>query len=412
MDRIEDIAEHINDMTISQGSHKRCTFDFLDLLNHAAVLIDCIYEIARLFDVKMSGYEDSHDVFNQTGNDGTATDKMYFEYLRSICSVHPFETNRHPKFQESAFECCPYVYWNDNWPNKNGDLCAQIYLDKTGWKHYKTLPIKMNEIILYIQKMYSAIEDTIIPGIEAFQEAYREKHRARKLKTKESFKNYIDYLRYLGKEADIRFGEDEDFYIESTCRFFEVSFNHPKNKRLLEKYRNVLELAISYYHNSLQNVSFEGYENNGILFSEPNYETTLFNLVLSLESNSKLSLKYGYELSKAYELLSDSASSYYAQTVLETARPFLEQYVCLDESNSNLEYYVLIQLAQYADCLRNKNLLNQNIPNELLYRFRRLKSSGWEKLHRPMRRKTSKYSIEEFEKFLSEYGNQDDASLF
>ena len=110
MDRIEDIAAHINEMSIERPQHARCAFSFLDLLNHSAVLIDCIYEIARIFDVNMSQYENSCEIFKQDGSDGKGSDKKYFEYLRSICSVHPFETNRHKQFQGSEFECCPYAY--------------------------------------------------------------------------------------------------------------------------------------------------------------------------------------------------------------------------------------------------------------------------------------------------------------
>lgn len=408
MDRIQDLASHINQMEITQDSDSRTAFAFLDLLNHSSVLLDCIYEIARLYNVDMQALEDSCEVFHMLGNDGLGTDKKYFEYLRSLCSVHPFQTDRHKQYQDSEFECCPYVCWNDGWPIKDCDLYAQIYLNKPGWDHYKKIPIRMDEIISYIEKTYNSLDTVIIPGIKSYQEAFRDSFRKIKIKTEKEFINYSDYLRCLGEEAEKRLDCDREYYTENICLFFEVDFQSNKNRRRLDKYRNALRLAIAFHHAAVQNVSYEGYENNGILFPVSNYETTLLDCLLSLDSNSSEAKKHGYALKTAHELLDGDSTHYYVYGQLETARPFLEKYVDLREADNDKKYYVLVRLALYADCLRNKNFLNQNIPNDLLYRFRRLGEEGWNRLHKERRaRKKVKGTLEQFLKQCSAaWGNE------
>ena len=85
-------------------------------------------------------------------------------------------------------------------------------------------------------------------------------------------------------------------------------------------------------------------------------------------------------------------------------KPFLEKYVSFDEAKTHIEYYILSQLALYADSLRHKNILNQNIPNELLYRFRRLSDKGWNKLHQERKRKDSdNVTLEEYSELCNMY---------
>ena len=48
MDRIQDTTEHINHIQFQDEIENRSAFSFLDFMNHSSVLIDCIYEIARI----------------------------------------------------------------------------------------------------------------------------------------------------------------------------------------------------------------------------------------------------------------------------------------------------------------------------------------------------------------------------
>lgn len=388
MDRIDAIAEHINSMQIIRERNTRCAFEFLDLLNHSAVLVDCVYEIARLYNVNMDSYSNSSEVFHQLGTEGKGTDRKYYEYLRSVCAMHPFQTDRHKQFQGSDFECCPYVRWSDAGMREKCDLYAQIYLNKEGWEHYKDILIHMDEVVCYIQKMYRALDDVVIPGIYACLEEKRKEFRQCILKKPEEFASYLEYLRYLGEAGQERLGCDLTYYCVDVCRFFQVDFQEPKNKRLLTKYRNALKLAIGFHHNCIQNMSYDGYDNTGIQCMEEDEGTTLLDCVLGLDSYSDESNQWAYAFEKSYELVSDNAMdahAFFAKAVLEPAHPFIEKFVSLKEATTDEKYYVLIQLARYAECLRsgNENALNRNLPNELSYRIRRLSDSAWMKLHEP-----------------------------
>ena len=46
----------------------------------------------------------------------------------------------------------------------------------------------------------------------------------------------------------------------------------------------------------------------------------------------------------------------------------VSQYVSLEKANSDFEYYALVNLALYLDCLENDCLINRNIPNDKKYR--------------------------------------------
>jgi len=62
---------------------------------------------------------------------------------------------------------------------------------------------------------------------------------------------------------------------------------------------------------------------------------------------------------------------------LEEALVFLEKYVSFKGASSDFEYYALVQIALYLDCLENKCSINKNIPNDLKYRRKLLSKEEW-----------------------------------
>ena len=406
MDRIQDTAEHINNIELHNEKENRSAFSFMDLMNYGSVLIDCIYEIARIYEVDLSKYEQSSDVFHNTGKDNKGSDKKYFEYLRSLCSVHPFDTSRHSSYQDTDFECCPYVSWSEEKYRREGYnyLEAQVYTNKESGNYYKVVTISLSAIITYIENTYKLLETIIIPGIEAFKDRHRSILRDQRMKHKEDFPDYISYLQYLKMETHKRYRGDDDYFIDNTIRFFKISFMDPKNKKCLGKYQNALKLAIDFFHASLQNMDYEGYQNTGIRFPSEDEGTSLLDCLLHMRNNSNEACRHGYEIGTLHELYSDTDPGYYAMSQLEKIKPFLEKYVSFDEAKTHIEYYILSQLALYADSLRHKNILNQNIPNELLYRFRRLSDKGWNKLHQERKRKDSdNVTLEEYSELCNMY---------
>jgi hypothetical protein len=137
-------------------------------------------------------------------------------------------------------------------------------------------------------------------------------------------------------------------------------------------YINALKYAIEFEHHSMQNMSNEGFENNGLLFSESNVETSLYIRLYSPYSGSDEQRKYKYNLEKISYLSydADKNNKQWAYVQLKQALIFLQKYVSFKGAESDFEHYVLVNLALYLDSLENDCLINKNIPNDLKYRVR------------------------------------------
>ena len=54
MDRIEDIVIYLNEKELNTGKWNRCAFDFFEFIEQAGVLIECIDELYKIYDIKPS----------------------------------------------------------------------------------------------------------------------------------------------------------------------------------------------------------------------------------------------------------------------------------------------------------------------------------------------------------------------
>ena len=169
MDRLEDTVEYLNTLELNTGKYKRSSFDFFDFMNNASVVIDCVKELNKIFKVSDSEIKNSTNIFNKVGSDGNGTDEKYFEYLRSLCSVHPVETSRHKIYQDNDFECSPYVLWNNNlrWSNDECDIYAVVYTSKDN-ESFKSVRIYIEQVFKYVERRLNFIE-RIIDGINKYQ---------------------------------------------------------------------------------------------------------------------------------------------------------------------------------------------------------------------------------------------------
>lgn len=406
MDRIDDLVYHINRMVVEPAQDRRGAFSFFDLLNHGAVLIDCVNEIARLYEIDLSTVDAEDNVFHNRGKDGKGSDKAYFEYLRSLCSVHPIETSRHRRYMDTEFECCPYVIWLDDYHREiqgGFSLKAQIYTNRMDASHYKTVYISLNEVRAYIQKRYNLLENTVIDGIHRFKERKKDEYRSSQMRTEEEFTDYIAYLQYLRATGEERYGDAFNPNLDTAIFFMRVSFSDQTNCRLLNKYQNALKYAIKFHHNCLQNMRSDGFENSGVTTEDSWNGALLLDHLIRLGEWSAETARYGYELEKRDELLTDSY--YYALCQLEHAKPFLEKYITLDEAKEPADYYALTQLALYQASLEEKTLVNRNIPNESDYRIQCLTEDEWVRLHTPEEpSRQSAINMAEFMEILKKYG--------
>lgn len=370
MDRLDDTVDYLNDLKLNTGKYTRSAFDFYDFMNNASVVIDCIKELVEIFEVDDSDIKISNNIFNQYGSDNKGTDERYFEYLRSLCSVHPIETSRHRRYQDNEFECSPYVMWNDGriWINDDCDLHAVVYTSKDE-QYSKRIKIYILQIFEYIKTRVNFIEN-IIEAIESYHNKVILEFKSSHIKSIDEFDNYIDYLESLDKAGKERFGSEYWSKFDYIINLLKLRLSNSKNKNKVKLYINALIYSVDFEYNALQNMSYVGFENNGIINAKDNYETSLLSELYSLNSKSDIQREYSYNFQKIEYLNYDSGDSNkrWAYVNLKKVSSFLERYVSFEGATGDFEHYALVQVALYLHCLENKCIVNESIPNDLKYR--------------------------------------------
>ncbi len=382
MDRLDDTVNYLNTLKLNTGKYRRSAFDFYDFMNNASVVVDCIKELAKIFDIPDNKIKRSTDIFGQFGYDGKGTDENYFEYLRSLCSVHPVETSRHKKYQANDFECSPFVIWNNGILSYDNDcdIYTVVYTSKDG-DNNKRIPIYISQVFEYVKTRLDFVGE-ITNAIDQYQKQVISDLKSRPIKKQEEFDNYVDYLRNLNIELEDRYGSENFYCFDDIIKLFELKFSNTDNQNKLELYLSALKYAITFEHNRLQNMSNTGFGNNGMLYPEEHVETSLFMELYSPRSESDEQRKYGYNIEKIEYLgyNADYGNIQNAYILLEEALPFLERYVSFEGAQDDFECYALVQVALYLDCLENECLINRNIPNDLKYRRRLLSSDELKEL--------------------------------
>lgn len=381
MDRLDDTVDYLNTLKLNTGRYRRSAFDFYDFMNNSSVIVDCIKELVKVFEVPDDIIKKPTDIFGKLGSDGKGTDESYFEYLRSLCSVHPVETSRHKRYQANDFECSPFVVWNDGIIRDGDcDIYAVVYTSKDGDIN-KRVPIYISQIFKYVKTRLGFVTE-ITNSIEQYQKQVISDFKNRPIKKEGKFDNYIDYLRNLNKELQERYGSDAFYPFDYIINLFGLKLSNPRNQNKLNLYLNALKYAITFEHNSLQNMSYTGLENNGLLYPEKSIKTSLYIELYSPHSRSDEEVKYSYNFEKISYLAYNTyySNKQWAYIQLKDALPFLERYVSFEGAKDDFEHYALVKLAVYLHCLENRCLINKNIPNDLKYRTRLLSSNEWKEL--------------------------------
>ncbi|MBR6199026.1 MAG: hypothetical protein IKQ61_02035, partial [Spirochaetales bacterium] len=178
MDRLDDTTRYLNSIELQKTENVLSVFDFYNFINNAATLLDCIKYLGEIYDFDFSTVDKENNIFNQKGNNGTGTDKGYFEYLRSLCSVHPIKTSHHPDFidENTKIECSPYVRWSDSFPflTNDSDLIADVYTNNPCSTKY--ICIKLFEVFAYIEYRFNLLQEIIL-HIDSYYKKIIEKYR-------------------------------------------------------------------------------------------------------------------------------------------------------------------------------------------------------------------------------------------
>lgn len=275
LDRIDDLVQYCNSLNIEQT--KEGIFELCNLLTHGQTLIDCITQIGKIFNVK---YETKNGVssFQNSGESGDGTDEEYFKYIRSLCSVHPLNTNLHGIYQGTNPEWCPYVGFLDrrnpllfDKESNGANFYAKVYKyedddEKILSTHTKTIYLKTNEIFHYIEKRYNFLEQITLAAERYFKEKIdnlRNKH----IKTPEEFDDYFDYLFELQKAVIERCGDGKDYVVREWIAIFKTKYEEEYLQNNLEAYQKAVKEEIKKIHKRLQGLVFEDDEINLEIFS-------------------------------------------------------------------------------------------------------------------------------------------------
>lgn len=378
MDRLEDTILHINSMTLGNCKDKRTAFDFYEFINCAYVIIDCVRNIGQIFGIdkqKFRSIEETQEVFGNVLN-ADGTDGTFFNYVRSVCVVHPIGTNHKrysPYLQGSPFHCCPNVIWRHKHSSflfdVKGDLVAYVYTSQKENPDPIRIELFVKQFEQYLKKWIDLIPE-IIEAIHNYNESFFDNFRKRRVQTLSDFEgNATAYIVYLKKEYLCRFGDqcEEDFC--DLLRVFSIHLSNPDNERKLQKYKNAILYALSFLRNALQNMSFEGHENTGLKESEA--YSDLFSLMMLPPLRENSTGLDPYALSKVYYLTSSFYGAYdrlYVRRLLDGEKEKLNKVIFYSGNESDEEAAVLVYLAQYLCALQGNNALNKNIPNDEQFR--------------------------------------------
>lgn len=274
LDRIDDLVDYCNSLNIKRT--KEGVFDFCNLLTHAQTLIDCISQIGKIFNIRYETEKDTSS-FHNLGESGDGNDEEYFKYIRSLCSVHPLNTNSHGIYQGSNPEWCPYVGFLGkanpllfNKESNDADFYALIYkYEDDGIKilstHTKTIYLRTKEVFHYIEKRYNFIEQVTNDAVKYYEEKIEEL-RNKHIKTPEEFNNYFDYLLELQNAVLERCGDDKRSIVRKWIAIFKTKFEVPYLQTVLEEYQKAVKEEIKKIHQRLQDLVFEDDEINLELF--------------------------------------------------------------------------------------------------------------------------------------------------
>ena len=383
MDRIEDTVEHINTLTLGKEEYK-LAFDFYEFINNCYVVIENLKAMADIFNADYSSVEKANTSFSKK-----CSDSKWFTYVRSLCSVHPTNTSgrRHESImQDEVLGCCARVVWDSYHRHGTGDLMAIIYNFPQDQSEGKSVPdytydcvsLSILDFQKYLQ-LWLDFVPTIIAAIHKYNDAKYDEFRKLPIKKLTDCKNDLERIAVLRKEYNQRYGNNIDEIFDLYLDACSIYLSSEKNRLLLEKFKNAIMYSCQFLYNALQNMSFDGYENTGLVDDKSSF---LFYELYYADSYKIDDFKdYGYHLSKLYLLHS---ISYFEKErirhLLEEIKPIVNKYVVFTNSELEDETLILIQMAIYFAALESKCTLNRNIPNELKYRIRTLSQEEVEEL--------------------------------
>ena len=292
-------------------------------------------------------------------------DSNYFEYIRSLSSVHPGKTDRHKEFQFANFEVSPYVVWNGGIyaldPRCNGEIILVTYNNETD-QMLINKSIYIKEIFNFIKYKYYSI-NYLTKYVKKYYLYEIKTLRDTPIRKRNDLKNNLEYLNNLVNESKKRCPNITD-EIQEVIDIFNQQITREENINKYNKYCNALLYSMKGIHRQLQNMDFK---------CESPIDNLLFKLLVGeihLKNNAKMN--YSYPLQKILDLKLESGDKEFALIQYKTLLPFFNKYIKVTEEDlyqlSYEELYVLSQIAIYLHELEYDDIVNFCIPNDEEFR--------------------------------------------
>lgn len=414
LNRIEDTLLYINSLELASEKARcqRSVFDFFDFINNMYVVIHCIKTLGHIFDVSIDEYkkiEESTECFQQLGLTGKGSDNDFFEYVRSLVSVHPVETGMHPEYHGyGKIHCSPFAVWTMDMIGREADISVHVYTSEKGGD-IELLPLWVYQFEKYLQKWIDFV-DVIVGSIKIYNDNRTLDYKQLQIKTEGEFESYDKYVDNLRNELVVRVSEYTDDRLEHYEKIFRMTISDKENSHKFELYKNAIRYSLRFLHARLQNMDNDEYTNTGIMYPESGLETELYiELWKPRCRNSEIS-KYGYELEKMYYIDgSGSLNEQFGRRLLESIKPIINKYVVFTNTESAFETHVLVSMALYFECFGYQNIINRNIPNSLEYREKVIPDDQWEELIKNEQPKRTEEN--RFHKFLLEHNINIDETI-
>ena len=371
MDRLEDTVEYLNGFSLKHNQHQRQSFDFYELLNNIYIVINCIEELYKIFclDLKdLNEFKKRNLVFKEFNND-CGTDYDFFQYIRSLCAVHPIRTDkqRHKAYLgKSIVHSCPYVLWNSD------EKVKIIVYNSKGEIYNDQLNVKVESVEKFLN-CWLEFSKVLIEKIASYYDRVYADLSLETVKEEKDFQGYVEYLLYLRNENERRFNYGQEYIFDYYINVFNLVLTNNCNDEKLEKYKNAIKLAVKYKSASIQSMQTEGFENTGINNPKTISDNSLFFELESPETSCTDFEKFSYNIAKIYNLLPGNNFNIFdddwARVQLEEIKSLINKYVYFTNKESNIETVILVTIAIYfANFEVDDSDLNRNIPEKEEYR--------------------------------------------
>lgn len=250
MDWIDVVVDEIDIHKLSRGNTNKSSISFMTFITCVDILWEAVQQLNRVFfNTDNVPFSDDSSIFKHKLFQ--ATDNEYFKTIRACFAAHPINLN--DKFGGTGEKERRYASWSGGGFG-DGDFSVILYSNRAD-KEPIRLGIYFDELIDFAQKRYDYLH-TITDEISRQKKTYLDNWQS-KIISKSN--NPLSQIEILIQEVSCRY-YSHDYYsylLKKLQIIFSTTITAPKNKVLVEKYRNALVAEIEEIYTNLQNMICE-----------------------------------------------------------------------------------------------------------------------------------------------------------